>query len=234
MKKTIAIGIILLLICLSGCSGGYRSLQKEYRLPEITSSDVDRQENLSFLPQVDNKTPYRQLLTKKVDIHAFTEKYCAEYGIVSGRICDIANDIGIECLRQLSEKQLYSIHPVKQGGLLYIFYSYIDSLGFLAKDSYYVQKRLSSGDFSAIRLDSEIGTLKQIDPTAQIWENLYTADPSRSTFFGCLTHHYLTDGILEVGLKPKDGVLKVFLCSFHPFSSDPAAYPQKIMDQDRI
>ena len=70
---------------------------------------------------IDNETRYEELITKEIDIHEFVQKFCISNLTGSGSLNRVNNEIGIECLRCTEAGALYSVHNVKQAGLLYIF-----------------------------------------------------------------------------------------------------------------
>ena len=148
--------------------------------------------------QVDNTTPYEELITKTVDIHQFAQYFEPIYG---GEIDTVMEFIGVECLRETEAGALYSVHKVEQGGLLYIFYSNYDWKTEIrtndVKTWFYVRERLSSADFSSLEKNvSTIQDVIEIDAVEQIYLNCYRADPEYQ-YDGKHLHtvHYLEDGI---------------------------------------
>ena len=114
--------------------------------------------------------------------------------------------IGTECLRETAENALYSVHKVKQGGLLYIFYMRHTSNDYFRIIRWaYSQKKLSYSDFSHIKEGTSIDDAKKVDPTTQIFENIYNANPDYwKEQGGLMAWHYLSDGILELGYMIED------------------------------
>ncbi len=155
---------------------------------------------------VANTTDYDKLITKKVDIHTFAQRY-EPYG--DRTMYDVAENVGIECLRKINNNALYSVHKVKQGGLLYVFYNYgLGHNGSIIR-WFYVRQRLSFSDFENLTKDkSTIDDVIKINESEQIYLNIYRAHPEtwvpEETLY---TTHYLEDGILDVGYKLVDGKL---------------------------
>jgi hypothetical protein len=163
----------------------------------------DDKQKLGVTLLVNNELPCRQLITKTVDIDDFIKKfYIQPLSMVLGYyLPDIASGIGIECLRETELGALYSVHKVKQGGLLYIFYARIEkSIYVKVSGWYYVQKKLFSNDFAAIKKGSSISDVIAIDPAAQIYENIYNNEPFLYNIksVGLDTYHFLGDGILKI------------------------------------
>ena len=156
--------------------------------------------------QVDNTTPYEELITKTVDIHEFAQYF--EPNCARG-IDKVMEFIGVECLRQTERGALYSVHKVEQGGLLYIFYTNYDWETEIRTNSvkawFYVRERLSSADFSS--LQKNVSTIKdviEIDAVEQIYLNCYRAYPDGTNLY---TVHYLEDGIYCILYELIDGEL---------------------------
>ena len=175
------------------------SLEANYEMK--TSEEIEITQDYSF--QIDNKTPYQELLTKTVDIHTFAQTFDM-YGTGRG-IDDVMEVIGVECLRKTSGGALYSIHKVEQGGLLYIFYNYEDKSAEIKTNEirhwFYVMKRQSSAEIMDLKgKGATIEDVIKINGAEQIYLNCYSADPKiQSGEEGVLTtYHYFTDGILEL------------------------------------
>ena len=197
--------VLLVLVLLIGCTHS-DDLEMDYVIdyypPTVTEENC---ENL----KIDNTTPYEELITKTVDIHMFAQRY-NPFG--KRNISDVKEYVGIECLRNTDEGALYSVHKVKQGGLLYVFYDNYDWKKSLANKSiirwFYVRERLSFSDFKA--LDKGIDTIDDaiaINKAEQIYLNIFRAAPAYWDKEVLYTTHYLEDGILEVGYKLIDGKL---------------------------
>lgn len=197
--------VLLALVLLIGCTHSdtlEMNYVVEYGPPTVTK------ENCEDL-KIDNTTPYEELITETVDIHMFAQRY-DPFG--KRNIADVEEYIGIECLRNTDEGALYSVHKVKQGGLLYVFYDNYDWNKNLTNRSiirwFYVRERLSFSDFE--NLTEGIDTIDdviKINESEQIFLNIYRAYPN---FIGeevLYTTHYLEDGILDVMYKLIDGKL---------------------------
>ena len=187
---------------------------------------------------IDNETPYEELITKEIDIHEFVQKFCISNLTGSGSLNRVNNEIGIECLRCTEAGALYSVHKVKQGGLLYIFYTRYedDSAVPPILRWFYVPKKRSRADFGTLQtglditdpnldLDgidveslpsgSNINAVKAIDPSVQIFENLGNLQDKEywdSNYL--LTWHYLSDGIMEICYRYSAGEFKVLIKYF--------------------
>jgi len=155
---------------------------------------------------INNERPYEQLITGTVDIDCFVNRFYIEplSRVLGYYFLDIYNGIGIECLRETERGALYSVHKVKQGGLLYIYYARLEYSPYVKVAGwYYVQKKLSSDDFKDIKKGSTLRDIVAIDPAARIYEDLYNGDPDlyhiRSV--GLDTFHFLSDGILKIHLQ---------------------------------
>ena len=197
--------VLLVLVSLIGCTHSdalEMNYVIEYNTPTVTK------ENCEDL-KIDNSTPYEELITKTVDIHMFAQRY-NPFG--KRNISDVKEYVGIECLRNTDEGALYSVHKVKQGGLLYVFYDNYDWNKNLTKKSiirwFYVREQLSFSDFE--NLNEGVDTIDdviKINESEQIFLNIYRAYPD---FIGedvLYTTHYLGDGILDVAYKSVDGEL---------------------------
>lgn len=197
--------VLLVLVSLIGCTHSdtlEMNYVIEYNTPTVTK------ENCEDL-KIDNTTPYEELITKTVDIHMFAQRYNP---LGKRNINDVQEYVGIECLRNTDEGAWYSVHKVKQGGLLYVFYDNYDRNKKFSNKSiirwFYVRERLSFSDFE--NLNEGVDTIDdviKINEAEQIFLNIYRAYPD---FIGedvLYTTHYLEDGILEVGYKLVDGKL---------------------------
>jgi len=185
-------------------------------------------EESKILKRIDNVTPYEQLITKSVDINAFIKAFARKASHFDGdddsaTLSKIDRKIGVQCLRETEGEtgMLYSVHKVKQGGLLYIIYEYKggDRWGETpARNWYYVKKTLSSKDFASISDGSDIAEVQKIDPVTDVYierKNRYTKEED---FFH--SFHYLEDGILSIVYEYKNGNPVVryseFRDDFHP------------------
>lgn len=194
--------------------------------------------------KTDNTTPYEELITKTVDIHAFAQNF-SNSGDRRG-INDVMEFMGVECLRE-TETAIYSVHKVEQGGLLYIFYckepwrTEITDNGILLW--FYVRERLSFSDFDY--LEKDVTTIQDSiyqTEIEQIYLNCYRADP---TYYLCDESlgvgFYLEDGILGTLYEQKDGELVLsdyYFQEGHDMSihTGGRAYPYegRILDMDWV
>ena len=210
------LSVIPLLALLVSC-GPKNSLEKTYTLPtqNAASSAPAQAPAPAVAIPVSREKPAEELLTKEIDIHEVVEKYFTENLSGKGSLEEVTADIGVECLRETEAGALYSVHEIKQGGRLYIFYTNDaeapDYHAFV--QWFYVQKKRSRADFAAIKIGSAIEEVKKIDPTTQIFENIYNANPAYwSEQKGYMSWHYLDDGILEIGYEIGSG--KVMALNF--------------------
>ena len=214
--------MVSILALLVSCSPK-NSLKKTYTLPTQNAASSGAAQTKdpadAVTVPIDQEKTAEKLITKKTDIHQVAETYFIR--TLQGEdvlLTDIAADIGVECLRKTETGSLYSVHEVKQGGNLYMFYTnysnFPDYHGVV--QWFYVQKQLTHQEFSGIREGSTIDTVKKVDPVTQIFENLYHADTAYwDAIGGFQSWHYLRDGILEFTYKSKDGKLTVTKKVFH-------------------
>lgn len=229
MKKKLHIflSVIVIIFTLCSCSN---SLEKEYTIKEndIDLIEADYVINDSTIDRIKNNiTPYNELITKEIDIHYFAQKYATDELYGCENINVIASDIGIECLRKIDGRTLYSVHKVKQGGLLYIFYEIpsddIDAKFFDIMQWFYVRESLRYDDFKdLIKNESTIDDIIAIDNAQQIFKNLYYVnreywnnqyfpnsnfvDENGNYYKGVFNSwQYLEDGILEIAYRIVDG-----------------------------
>ena len=174
-------------------------LEKRYELK--INDDIEITQDYGVF-QTDNTTPYEELITKTVDIHAFAQYFDI---VGDGRgIDDVMEFIGVECLRETETGALYSVHKVEQGGLLYIFYDNQEWLTEIKTNGikvwFYVRERVSSSDFASLQKNvSTIEDVIEIDEVDQIFLNCYRADPEYQYHGTTLvTCHYLEDGLYAI------------------------------------
>lgn len=249
MKKRLVFVILLTLILTLCCGcGDNNSLKKDYVLHEIPDHDY---KSVSYT--VDNTTPYQELITKEVDIHNFAQKYSSYIFPWYVNMSEIYYDVGIECIRETAEGALYSVHKVKQGGLLYVFY---DNDSHLEKTDdrwvrrwFYVREDLNYADFKkAIDENGDMSDIIKVDKTGQIFDNIFSGewvDEEKSVDYlnkgSYATWHYLSDGILELSYREENGKRVIYS---HKLESDfnlsdgrdgvDEPYNAKILDIDRI
>ena len=159
----------------------------------------------------------------------------------------MAADFGVECLRETEAGALYSVHSVAQGGRLYLFYANFDDDPSALPDRrlirwFYVQKPLSHADFADVGEGTPFEKVKRIDPTLQIFENLYNIDPEKWEVTGGLNISlYLEDGILELGFDKTNGRHRLSASAFREgfqlddlIASIRRPYNGRILDMDRV
>ena len=212
------LSVIPLLALLVSC-GPKNSLEKTYTLPTqnaASSGAAQTQDPADAVTvPISRGKPAEELLTKEIDIHEVVEKYFTENLSGKGSLAEVTADVGVECLRETETGALYSVHKIKQGGRLYTFYTNDaeDPNHHAFVQWFYVQQKRSRADFAAIDIGSAIEEVKKIDPTTQIFENIYKANP---TYWeeqqGYMSWHYLDDGILEIGYEIDSG--KVMAVNF--------------------
>lgn len=195
------ITVLLVFILLVGCSNS-NNLEKDYVIDYYSATTLYG--NLEDF-EIDNTTPYEELITKEVDIHTFAQRY-EPYG--NRTIYDVAENLGIECLRKIDGGAFYSVHRVKQGGLLYVFYNY--NIGYEGNINrwFYVRERLSFSDFqNLIKNKDSIDDVIKVNESEQIYLNIYNAHPGDWEKEMLYTMHYLEDGIMDVSYQLVDGKL---------------------------
>lgn len=176
-------------------------ISSDYFTIEINRAQFD-----SILKRINNTSQYDELITKKVDINLFIEKCDKDPTIAIFTslplITKVDTEFGIECLRKTESNTLYSVHKVKQGGLLYVFYRYQTGKYAVIKNWYYVKKRLKYQDFSSVVNGTEMKKVADIDPAINVFiERANKYDKS----LGTATYHYLEDGILLLFYAYKNG-----------------------------
>lgn len=208
MKKTLIPLLLSLVFSLAACRSD--SLKHTYSV-EATTESMKGAETQS-MPPIDNSTPMEPS-EEAIDIHSVVEKYLLD----SQNVClsDIAAGMGIDTLRETEGGALYSVHPVKQGGRLFIFYVKEENNRLM--QWFYVNKSLSYKDFEKIQDGVSIDDVKKVDPATQIFENIYFANEDWKRDGCAMSWHYLSDGILELGYKIENNKLILF---FQQFSSD--------------
>lgn len=194
-----------LLLTLTSCN----SLKHTYSLDETLSRPSGNNSATVTLPAINNEQPAGELTTNPVDIHRFIETFCTDQRDGSYySLYDVAVVFGIECLRENDAGVRYSIHSVKQGGQLLVFYLNEENNCQINR-WFYRQKPLSSADFSDIQVGSSLRDVINIDPAAQVFENICRSDPEafeHEKGYGYLgSWHYLEDQILEIAYRHEDG-----------------------------
>lgn len=161
---------------------------------------------------INNELPYDRLITRSVGLNEFIEKlYVYPLSTNLGYyLYDVHKAIGIECLRETEQGNLYSVHKVSEGGLLYIFYARIAHPAYMKVTGwYYVRKRVASSDFEQIKKGSAFKDVVDIDPAAVVYENIYNSNAFLFNLkaVGLDTYHFMSDGVLKLHfvLKESEG-----------------------------
>ena len=190
---------------------------------EITDPETMRELKLEekVLAHLDNTTPYNELITEEIDINEFYRKYVYDFIFHPKSFGDMDKDFKIECLRENEAGYFYSVHKVKQGGLLYIFYLKYH----YAFDFYYVTKPISKSDFSIINENSStIEDVEKVDPATTIYKEYvydqYIKNPHYKEEQIVMTSHYLTDSSCFVTYQLKNDRLIVDSMEFFPYDYD--------------
>ena len=185
--------------------------------------EKDLTENV--LTRLDNETPYDELITKEIDIHEFLSKYTGATGYAARpSMGDFDKDFTIECIRKNDADYLYSVHKVKQGGLLYLFYGTSEDYIQYSWHYYYVVKPVSKAEFNTIKIGSAIEEVEAIDPATTILKqhiiDYIEKNPTYDLRNGIGTNHYLTDGSYTINYKMEDEKLIVEDMYFYPYNYD--------------
>ena len=180
------------------------------------------------LKRLNQQTEYKKLLTKIIDIDVYLQTYFndpnATCMVEMPTIKQMEEDFGIECLRKNPAGNYYSVHEVKQGGLLYVFYKpwiqpgaeYLKIYNWL-----YAQKTLSFQNFSAVKEGSAYQAVEQLDPVVvaaytnrmEIYnQQRESQDETKSMY----SMHYLQDGIISVFSVLRDGAMVVTRVDYRP------------------
>ena len=168
MKKRLILLLFTFVCSLAACRSD--PLKRTYTVTSSSAESMKEDERQSK-PPIDNSTPMEPS-EEAIDIHFAVEKYLLDSQNV--RLSDIAAGMGIDTLRETEAGALYSVHPVKQGGRLFIFYVNEENNSLM--QWFYVNKSVSYKDFEMIQEGVSIDDVKKVDPAAQIFENIYNAN----------------------------------------------------------
>lgn len=242
MKKllSLAISIILMVFSISACGDNINDSVNIYENSQLIDTSSLMTENFEKLPKnnslekeyswefdsdmyrapdheelediVDNNKHYSELITKEIDIHDFAQYY-ESFEMYTMDINDVYEKFGIECLRHTSDNALYSVHKVKQGGLLYIVYhtDEFDLTGEIfhaqVNNWFYVREKLSNEMFKNLKIGkATLDDVIRIDATTQIYKNIYSESTENWTKYNhSQSWHYMNDGILSIIYIHKDG-----------------------------
>ena len=227
MKRIFALIIIFSTICLTACGNdlervyenSVESISSDMALESVLSNVVSGTVSVNDVSATVAETPYDQLLASVCDIHEFVAKFGQSFE-GNGTLNEVDESIGIECLRRDVPGCAYSIHKVKQGGLLYIFYDSSDRI----IQWFYVMEDFSYCDFATIKVGSSIEDIVRIDAITQIYKNILQRDLEKVTSDNpywsgeesvesepvynceCFSAHYLNDGILQIFYEYQQGI----------------------------
>lgn len=203
--------LILLLFNLTGCKEKNK-LEALYDLQN--SNNVVANKEYEFNCKVNNSNHYNSLITHELDIHKIVKFLGNRFEV---KITDIAKVIPIECFRKCEGKlpAYYSVHKVKQGGFIYIFYGYYEDYNnpedCFMLDWFYVNDSLSVKDFVGItENESSIDDVINIFQSAQIDKNLYLSEKDKWDMEGYFPLSlYLKDAIMWMKCSTEDSNLSI-------------------------
>ena len=212
MKKCFLICIVILIIITGvACEMSIEnSIQPQENSIQPQSDHFPIEKNEDHLKEIysriNNNSPYDELITKEIDINLFVEKFDPDPTISLFTditlITEMDAEFGVECLRRTEVGTLYSVHKIKQGGLLYVFYrnhSYERTGEYEEiKHWYYVKEKLIYSDFSSVVNGTDIEKIADIDPITSVY--IERANKYEKSY-GATTFHYLEDGILMLSYK---------------------------------
>ena len=219
--KYVTMIVLIIFILLGGYAMIIGNTNESSPVPSAQIEDHDKLDGV--FSKIDNISSYHELVTKEIDIDLFIQRFDPHpYRFLEDKIClitQVEEEFGIECLRKTSEGILYSVHKVKQGGLLYVFYitREFDSTGRYTEINnwYYVKESLSYNNFSSIKEGTNIDNVIAIDTATHVFiDRLQAYD---GDILGLKSFHYLNDGIMVIFYRYKDGKLEV---SEHVFASN--------------
>ncbi|MDD6203505.1 MAG: hypothetical protein PUC05_00705 [Firmicutes bacterium] len=100
----------------------------------------------------------------------------------------------IQCLRNISDNRVYSIHRSAQDVLYYAFYSYSNDSWISDREVYCASKGLSKSDFADIKTGDSLTDVMNIDPSQK-----ESAESLKEVKFEkYLTWHLTKDGLLKI------------------------------------
>ena len=185
MKKSLCFMLCLLIFCGSSCSD-VKEHPLSYIYEDFSTPYVFNEEITSENVSVDNVTSANELITQELDIHDFVQTYVfpsSLYFSAFANLNDVSLNCGVECLRKTQAGALYSVHRVKQGGWLYVFYQTHnpDLLRSEINHWFYVTEWLSFEDFSSLEKGkSTIEDAIAICDSLQIAKNIYVSSKEDS------------------------------------------------------
>ena len=242
MKRlfSLLLAAITLLLCLSGC--GTTPPQESISVPEVTE-----EQERDLLVKADNTTAYDELIKDYpiIDIDEFFKRFNPEplrYSIGSVRLYQIASAYGVPCLRKIDDPGYYSVHRVKQGGLLYIFYEEDSEHQIRCKQWFTVQKPVSRADFDYVKEGTRLSKIVKTDPAASVFVRRGKGAKPQEYDFAFCTWHYLTDGVMLCAYEKKWYGYVVDQVQFHDYNAicffsneeKEPPYNGKILSIDRV
>jgi len=181
------------------------------------TNSIESANEKKILNLINNVDSYDRLISKSINIDSFIEMYDDDPDFflkgAAIRLKQLDEDIGIECIRKTDTGMIYSVHKVRQGGLLYIYYNTTDNQNVTyVRNWYYVKKSLSFNAFTQISEGSNITDVEKIDPATSIFIKKFNNFSERRD--SIRTFHYLNDGILSYLFEYTDGKLVVSSVDF--------------------
>ena len=219
MKRlfSLLLAAIALLLCLCGC--GTTPPQESISVPEVTE-----EQERDLLAKADNTTAYNELIKGHpvIDIDDFIERFDPDpfgYDIGDARLYQIASAYGVPCLRKIDDPGYYSVHRVKQGGLLYIFYEEDKEHQVSCKQWFTVQKPVSRADFDYVKKGTHLSKIVKTDPAASVFVRRGKGAKPQEYDFAFCTWHYLTDGVMLCTYEKKWYGYVVDQVQFHDYNA---------------
>lgn len=176
--------------------------------------------------RINNTDNYKKLISSPVDINRFITGFDSNpyqpFGGKEYRLADVAERLRLECLRQKDDGTVYSVHKVRQGGLLYIFYQNAAPAEESAEPAYYARawcwskKTLQYADFSGVTKGTDIREVQKIDPATAIFIKRLEHFQGETDGGFAESRHYLLDGTLCLLYEETDGQYTVCDSLFDP------------------
>lgn len=169
--------IIALCIFLCSCTileENYRDNEQNENIEEVIIKNIELCEKAAqMLLIADNTTPLDELITETASPQFFA-KLRSINTITSRRmtICEINEDIKIECLRVV-KGYCYSIHRVSDTGYCICFYKYSESIkDYFVENVFYLNKKYNVLNMlrNMVVNKSTFEEVKEIDPSINIFE----------------------------------------------------------------
>ncbi len=228
MKKSLCFMLCVFVFFGSSCSD-VKEHPLSYIYEDFSTPYVLNEEMTSENVSVDNVTSANELITQELDIHDFvqTHVFPSTYLRAYVDVNEMSLDYGVECLRKTQAGALYSVHRVKQGGWLYVFYHTYnpDLLRSQINHWFYVTEWLSFEDFSSLKKGkSTIEDAIAICDSIQIAKNIYVSSKEDSWWENVDDNQvfykiYLKDGISTLTFKIQGDSL-IFMDIVHDSNFD--------------